>query len=400
MSSGPISFNDFCGKFGFADYPFNSYTSENEVDRAEALFVNTSLYSPIVQAFDNQQTVLLTGDRGTGKTAIIYDFMRRLVVSDSVAVNIDDFSSLPEDYTPSQFYEFLTRHLSESLFDKIASEGKFLGKLTKDDRVLLSYYYARFTTPATKNVLTRKVSDLQNSLLTKIGVGFYKVAKIPINIGANLAVHLFGNVAARSMGLAEPPASWNDYFPEISINIDNDFKDTEGSFAALKRLVELVHKCSYERIVFAFDKVDEDPRLGNAGEKISAFIGPILTDNKLLLSRDFQVVIALWVIPYNMIRDRTRTQKLYSPVIEWSNADLIAAFNRRVSVFSHSNQEHFSKITSSLTDLERDGFLKLSNKNPRDLWHLCTKFSVPSIESMRRQAPSLGRHSPLEWMNL
>ncbi|MNR08008.1 hypothetical protein D3C85_1241440 [compost metagenome] len=84
-------------------------------------------------------------------------------------------------------------------------------------------------------------------------------------------------------------------------------------------------------------------------------------------------MIALWIIPYNMIRDKTRTQKLYSPIIEWNNNDLVSAFNRRVSVFSNKDSDHFASITSSLDNAERDGLLKLSNKNPRDLWHLCDK---------------------------
>lgn len=373
MSGKSVSFDDFCKKFGFVEYPFNSYTSENEVDRAEALFINTSLYSPIVQAFDNKQTVLLTGDRGTGKTAIIYDFMRRLNSKDAITVSIDDFSSLPEEYSSVQFYEFLTRHLSEELFKKIASDKKSGSKLSRDDRVLLSYYYARFTNQATKNVVVRKVSDLQNGFATKVGVYIYNILKVPVNMGANLTVHFVGNLISRSMGLTEPPHSWNDYFPELTINVDNDFHDAEGSFEALVRLTELSKKVGYTRVVFAFDKVDEDSRLGNAAEKISLFIKPILTDNKFLLSGQFQVIIALWVIPFNMLRDQTRTQKLYSPIIQWDSGDLITAFDRRVAVFSRSERKHFDIISSSLDGAGRSKFLSLSNKNPRDLWHLCDK---------------------------
>ena len=52
---------------------------------------------------------------------------------------------------------------------------------------------------------------------------------------------------------------------------------------------------------------------------------------------------------------------------------MIAAFDRRVSVFASKNADHFADFTKSLDEEERKGFLLLSNKNPRDLWHLCDK---------------------------
>lgn len=374
MSSAPPTFQEFCGKFGFKEYPFNSYTSESEIEKGKDLFVDTSLYSPIFQAFESKQTILLTGDRGTGKTAILYDFLRRLDKKSGLFINIDDFSALPENFDSINFYEFLTKKFSESLFSRMADDKKAGSGLTKDDRILLSYYLARFTTPATKNTLSRKISDLQVGILTKVGTKIYNAFKIPLNIGANLTVHFLGNLASRSMGLTEPPASWNEYFPELNINVDSDFSNAESSFETLLRLTTLTERLGYSRIVFVFDKVDEDARLGNAAEKIALFIKPIVTDNKFLLSKNFQVVISLWVIPYNLLKNETRTQKIYSPTIQWNSSDLIKAFDRRITVFSGRNSEHFSNLTESLAvSADRENFLALSNKNPRDLWHLCDR---------------------------
>jgi Cdc6-like AAA superfamily ATPase len=73
-----MSFQDFYKNMGFMEYPFAIFTSESEQARQKELFFDTSLYSPIVENFLSGNTIILSGDRGTGKTAILYDLVRRL----------------------------------------------------------------------------------------------------------------------------------------------------------------------------------------------------------------------------------------------------------------------------------------------------------------------------------
>ena len=83
------SFSQFIQDMGFVEYPFSTYTTENEKGKEDNLFVSPSGYAPIIQSFNQEQSLVLIGDRGTGKTAILLDFER----------NLDKTSTLPVSYT-------------------------------------------------------------------------------------------------------------------------------------------------------------------------------------------------------------------------------------------------------------------------------------------------------------
>ena len=70
-----MTFAEFYHQFGLAEYPFNTFTTEDEKETKE-LFVEPIDYSLIKDAFKNSRTIIMAGNRGTGKTAIVFDLMR------------------------------------------------------------------------------------------------------------------------------------------------------------------------------------------------------------------------------------------------------------------------------------------------------------------------------------
>jgi hypothetical protein len=372
-----MSFQDFYKNMGFVDYPFAIFTSESEQDRQKELFYDTSLYSPIVQNFLSGNTIILSGDRGTGKTAILYDLVRRLQNSKTLVVEISDYSSLKWPFDPKQLYIFLTQQLADALFSIIANSKFNYKLLTKNERISLSYFFARYTKHITKAALKSRLEELQMGPLSRLGAFIYKATRQILNIGANGLVHFLGDLVARSAGASSTDVKWNEYFPELASSIESDFADADGSLTAFCRLVDLCKKLRYEKVLLILDKIDEDPRFGNAAEDIAEFIEPLLTDNKLLLNNKFQLVVSLWIIPLNMLKGSVRTQKLNCPIINWSFEDLKAALNRRLSVFSNGN---VTNVETLLEDsLENEGLekiLSLSNRNPRDLWHVMNRIML------------------------
>ena len=372
MNHSP-NFGEFYKKFGFSEYPFSVFTSESEQNHGKDLFVDFSMYSPIIEGFLNGRGMILAGDRGTGKTAIIYDFCRRSSDKDLI-VNISDYSELDLQFSSQDFYKFLIRQLSEKLFSKMIDDRRTGRNLTKSDRIQLSYYLAHYVKQATKNELQRKISALQTGWFIWFCRITYEVAKIPLNIGANAAVMLLSDLIAQAAGTPKHEQAWREYFPEPANAVDNAFSDPEYSFSMLQKLVSLAKLVGYDKVAFVLDKVDEDSRLNNAAEEIQAFIETVATDNKFLTNDSFQVILSLWVIPFNMLKDKVRTQKIFCPQVSWDKRDLTAAADRRVSVFSKG-------MVSSVGDLFTHGaatsgfteMLALSNRNPRDLWHLLDK---------------------------
>ena len=80
------------------------------------------MYGPIIDAFTARQTTILSGDRGTGKTAIIYDLLRRTEPSSSLIVNFDDYSQLPLSGDSTDLYKFVIQKVCGELFTRIAKD--------------------------------------------------------------------------------------------------------------------------------------------------------------------------------------------------------------------------------------------------------------------------------------
>jgi len=66
------SFESFYNRLGLLEYPFSSKTTENDQGREKELFVDLIQYSPIKESFNQGHSIILIGDRGTGKTAISF----------------------------------------------------------------------------------------------------------------------------------------------------------------------------------------------------------------------------------------------------------------------------------------------------------------------------------------
>lgn len=366
-----ISFGSFYQAFGFAEYPFSQFTSEHETEKGKVLFIDTQMYSPIIEGFRNKRTMILSGDRGTGKTAVLYDFLRNVPRESTIVVSVSDYSQLKLRFSGPDLYRFVLNNLSDELFRRMGEDRKTGARLKQADKVLLTYFLVHFTKPATIAELRRQVQEMQQSFIARAAAWFYDRTRLPLNIGANAAAKFLGELIARATSLPAAEAPWTEYFPELGKKIDETFTDPEASYSMLRKLVGLARKIGYDRVVFMFDKIDEDSRLDNASEEISDFIEPLVTDNKFLLDDQFQVVVSLWVIPFNMLKDRVRTQKIHCPRLEWSEADLLSALGRRLEVFSDGKLKSLAEIVGDDVDQETRKYLvKLSNHNPRDLWHL------------------------------
>lgn len=368
-----VSFEEFVRSLGFKSYPFNSFTAENEKDRQERLFVSTGLYSPLYEAFESGQTMILSGDRGTGKTSITYDFLRRANNSHLIC-QIDDFGNLPKGYSESELYRFILECLVNAYFRSLPSLRKARSSLDENERILLTYYFIHFAADATRGTAKRVASSIQTGAVKSALISVYNWIRAALNVGTNVGVSIISEVVSRSVGVQSVGAAVADYFPEISAGVESSMPRAEDSLEALRRFVTIAKKSGFSRIVVILDKIDEDARLENAAEEIADFILPLLTSNKLLLDSGVQIVVSLWVVPLNFIRDRVRTQKVFSPEVRWELADLRRAYDRRVSVYSEGAATGFDGIfDDEVSDAKKIELLELSNKNPRDLWHLFDK---------------------------
>jgi len=371
------SFEDFYKSIGLEEYPFSTFTTENEKGKEKQLFVSPSCYSPIIQNYKEKNTILLTGDRGTGKTAILLDFIRNTDLTQTLYCRIEDYSKLDEGYSLTDFYKFLITKITVTLFEKLSSNRKRLNKLNTDEKVLLSYLLKNFVPVVSKRLLKTKIENIQIPRLKRIFTNIFNKSRPVLNYGATTGGVFIEEYLAKHFKSLPPidrEISIKDFFPELPITIDEDFETIEIGFQLLNDLVEIIYKLGYKRVICLLDKLDEDSRLENDAELISAFVEPLLTDNKLLLSEKLQLIISLWVTPFNYLLDKVRTQKHYCPRLQWEQNDLEKALNERLKTYSNSKiQDYKTLFSNEFSDNEFEHIFSLSNSNPRDLWHLFDK---------------------------
>jgi hypothetical protein len=145
----------------------------------------------------------------------------------------------------------------------------------------------------------------------------------------------------------------------------------EISYAFLQRCLNLVRSLGYKKFTLIIDKIDKDSRLQNDAEEIANFIEPVLTDNKLLLNKDLQLIISLWNIPFGFLSDRVRSQKHFSTYLRWDIKDLEGALNKRLETYSDNTIRNYRELFSSeVSDENYNEIFYLANGNPRDLWHI------------------------------
>jgi Cdc6-like AAA superfamily ATPase len=371
------TFDEFVNQLNFKEYPFSTYTTENEKGREDELFVQPSDYSPIIQSFNQEVSIILIGDRGTGKTAILHDFERNLDKSKTLFCTIDDFSSLPQSYSSVELYKFLISKISVELFNQLAIEPKKIKLVKQEEKVLLSYLLKNFVSTVSKRIMKEKIEKMQVTRSKRIFTILFNKIRGGLNWGTTVGANVVEEYLARHFkGLPELNTNnyVKDFFPELPNEIDESFNDLDVGYQLLIDVATLIENLKFERIVLLLDKLDEDNRLENNGELISEFAKPLLTDNKLLLNGKIQVIVSMWSIPFNYLTEHIRTQKHYCPLLTWNKHDLVKVLNKRLSSFSNNKLNDFKKLFSDdfNSDFENEIF-RISNGNPRDLWHITNK---------------------------
>ncbi len=151
-----LTYKEFYTQFSLKEYPFASFTTENEGHRFSKTFIKPNDYETILENFSQKNSILLTGDRGTGKTALIKDFISKTDDNNIITTHIIDFSSLKQDYELKDFFKFVIVNLSVSLFKTLADKQNRVSKLNKEEKLLLCYLLKIFGFIAIMRTCTRE----------------------------------------------------------------------------------------------------------------------------------------------------------------------------------------------------------------------------------------------------
>lgn len=373
LLSGIRTMKEFYEGFGLKDYPFNVYTAENESQYANEIFVHPLNYDAIKSSYDSNRSIIIRGNRGTGKTALLNDLFTNTDTEDCIQCVIDDYSELNINPKNSEYYLLLITNLVTTLFYRLFEDTKRIKRLNKEDKIFLSYLLSEYTSVITKNELTRKIESIQLSSVARFFKKNANLFRVVLNYGVNAGLNIVNDVIRNYYGALPPveETQIRDIIPKLTFETETEFNKAKASYNMLLRICAVIKKLGYNKIVVFFDKFDEDNRMENNAETISQFITPLMTDNKLLENSNIQIIISVWEVAFSRILDQFRSQKHHCPLLSWPSPKLKDALNKRLQVFSDNEINNFLKLLASDVDEATiDEIFTLCNGNPRDLWHI------------------------------
>lgn len=366
-----MTFEDFYKQFGLERYPFGVFTSEAERDVFDDIYLPPQNHSVILEGLRNTSAIIV-GERGTGKTALSIDLGERLVNQESLLVRVEEFSDLKLNYDQNDAYRFLTERIVAAFFLSYAERPTALWKLQKEDRLDLSMFLHEYLGASTKTLLREKLMRIQNGPLKRFFIGSYNTCRVAFNYGLSAATKAVSDALTKHFSSLPPLDSGDiEYFKRLEVEVENSFDQGQREYFYLERICALATKAGFKKIYIFIDKLDEDPRFQNDAEDVADYLRPIASDNKILTSERFHVVLFAWSTPFNYIRDSVRTQKLSLTSLTWDQLSLEKVLEKRILKFG-KDVRGADLLERASTD-SKSLIFEMCNRNPRDLWHIMDK---------------------------
>lgn len=364
-----VSFEQFYQAMNFARYPFRDRTAEKE--DAAKLFIKPLDYSRLCDDLSSQQSVIVCGNRGSGKTITLLD-LEQQVDNDRLCCLIDNFEDVKLANNQLDFYSLILQNLTRSLLIYISNNHKSIKRATHDDKILLSFLIMKYGDSITDNQLRSQLEGVQLSWIKRLINKISTPLTALVNYGATAVTNLGNELLTKHFGAYLPDASEENIkkiFPNIQFSLDNQFKDIPISYSLLNRSLEMIVRMTKTPPVVLIDKLDEDIRLENDSDLVSAFCKDLICDNTLLLNQNIQLIIAIWEIPFQSLSTIFRASKTSTYFFRWTKSQLEVVLNHRLSVYSNNQVTNYKNLfNDEVSEEELNELFELSNSNPRDLW--------------------------------
>lgn len=375
-----MEFEEYYKSLGLETYPFSVYTAESETEKGDSIYKKPQNYSVIDEGIKGS-SIIITGERGSGKTALNLDISRRKDSKETLLVKIEEFSELEENYSPEQLYEFLISSISGEFFRKMSVKPEGLWKYDKDERTDLSMYLHHYVKASTKKQLTEQIKRIQNGPIKRASIGLYNTSRVALNYGLKAATKVASDALTKHFSaLPELDTGDAEYFKRLEVEVDESFTDEKRSFFYLEKLCSLIKKYHLSELILIVDKIDEDPRFKNDADSIAKYLEGIASNNKVMVSDCFKIILFVWSTPFNVIKSNVRTQKLIFQPLSWTSKALKEAAGTRLDAFSNNRVSNIDELFSPDGTKDIDSLIEMSNENPRDLWHLIDKTLTSQYE--------------------
>lgn|GEM_PF-743717 len=365
------SFKDFYEHIGFEGYPFFDRTAEKE--DTTNLFISPPNYSILMDAFDSGKTAIISGNRGTGKTIILLEIQKK-ELSNGIVSYIQNYESIPLTNNILDFYSLILKSIIAETLVYLSKHKASLNKLSKEDKIFLSFLIMKYADSYTSNDLYSKIENVQLSLVKRIVNRISMPITTFLNFGTTAVVNFGNDLINQHFRRYLPTVDAGKILkiiPDIRFEVADDFRSASISYSLLDKSLELINRMLGKSPIVIFDKFDEDIRLENDADLTSTFIRELVCDNNLLHNKYAQFFISVWEIPFSSLSPWFRRSKHTVFDIRWKKSELEQVLNRRLFVYSGKAICDYNTLFSDNVSEElKKQIFTLSYMNPRGLWEI------------------------------
>lgn len=362
---------------GFEKNPFSKFSAEDERYYLKEIYEVPRFYRTLLDEIVEGNSRYLLGERGVGKSALMFYLMEDLKKKNIYSILIDEYDGIPVKHNGRELLTLVEKNVITKLGIELLCDKSKIKKINKDEREKLAFLINIFF----KNLSKSKVKELYEEVsATKRKNFFRRIYNVflikPINTILSGASNVVGSTVSKALGL--PVVDNNDVYLQFISELREDSLITDFSkmsYADLKEILRetalLIEKLGYKKLVVFFDKIDEYTKLKSQIDSIVEFIESITTDTGLLYSPEVGLEFLLWnKLKEKMKEKQVRFDKARPIDIDWSKNELKKMLSRRLSFFSKQRV----KIDEIFMSKEKiDKVIELANGSPRQLTMLLSR---------------------------
>lgn len=363
---------------GFNDHPFTKLSAEEEIDYISSIFYSPRYFSSLFSDIKSGASRFIEGERGSGKTALIYKLKEDLDKKNVFTVLLDQFDNIPLKKNREKLLYRVIEETVTNLAVSLLNSKHLMDKLGKGDKEKLAFFinhFFRSLSTVEFQTVNNRVTKYKTKNLLKTVYNWF-LSK-PVNSLISAGVDIVSDTISKSLGLNKIDSGnmYKNYIPEFKIsNVEpgkiKESLDTNALKKILKELIQIIKKCGYTKVVLFFDKIDEYPALEGKVDKIVDFIKEIMQDNNILQISDASFVFSIWKkIRIELSSQNIRFDKFRPIDVTWEDNDLENLLNLRLKYFSTAkHQVTVNDLIPNKDKLQLIYFI--GNKSPRDMLRL------------------------------
>ena len=388
---------------GFISNPFSRFSAEEELEYLPSIFIKPRYFDVLSDDLLSGNSRFIVGDRGSGKSALMYSLKEKLKQKHSFTLIIDSYHAIPIHDNGTQLLKLIIENLITDFSLILMIDRKKTKCLSKNNKEILSMLISAFYKPLNFNEIERRIDRLTNykkwNVLKRI---VNKLFNKTFNTVLSGTAELISDVIAKSLGLPKTNNDrfYREYIPDFKETTINDFSrlniETLNYYNSTRILIalrDIILETGYTNITIFFDKIDEFTQLEGKITKISDFLIDIATDTSLLQLDKMSFVFVIWSRVKNQLSFRNVRFDKFKPIdVNWTSEDMELILDQRVKFFSTGK-----KVPKNVFDsISLGTIINLSNGSPRDLLTLISyiydeqSIQNPSVTSFSKHAIESG----------